>query len=113
MASPDVWSDYGKAFLDVLLSEQKPEGGFRCPTDYDLKQLVGVDVDRMVGAAYPTAVFAIVFALPIERSNLRRVHPQTRTSGRRSAERGGRIGPINGLGQAVCWVHADALTPPG
>jgi hypothetical protein len=72
MLGLDAWRDYRANFLDLWLSAQKDDGRFVCPTESDLEARGDKDLDEVVGANYMTAVFALVYALPLERTNLTR-----------------------------------------
>ncbi len=72
MAGPENWKEYKTAFLDWWLSAQQADGSFKCPTEADVKAALGMDTDALVGACYPTAVYALVFALPYNKTNLHR-----------------------------------------
>jgi hypothetical protein len=88
MAGPELWREYKTAFLDWWLSGQQADGSFKCPTEADVKASLGMDTDAMVGPCYPTAVYALVFALPFEKTNLHRV----------KTKKGGGPTPTKGLG---------------
>jgi len=72
MLGLEAWRDYRTHYLDLWLSAQKDDGRFQCPTESDLEARGDKDMDEAVGANYMTAVFALVYALPLERTNLTR-----------------------------------------
>jgi hypothetical protein len=80
MAGPENWKEYKTNFLDWWLSGQQADGSFKCPTEADVKASLGMDTDAMVGACYPTAVYALVFELPFEKTKLHRTKPKKGTA---------------------------------
>lgn len=67
---PDAFAEYKANYLDLWLAMQQADGSVLCPTDADVKASLGMDTDGMVGPNYPTAAFALVFALPFGKSQL-------------------------------------------
>ncbi len=73
MLGADAWREFRGLYLDPWLSAQQADGSFKCPTKSDVQEMMGMDPDGMVGPNYMTSVFALVFALPLEKTNLTRV----------------------------------------
>lgn len=66
----EAWTEYKQSFLDLWLAMQQEDGSVLCPTDADVKATLGMDTDVLVGPGYTTATFALVFALPLGKSQL-------------------------------------------
>jgi hypothetical protein len=98
LLGPESWAEFRKLYLDLWLSAQKEDGSFKCPTESDVKAALGMDPDEMVGPNYMTSVYALVFALPFDKTNLSRAKPkETKTAtGGGGLGLGGKKEPTNG-----------------
>ncbi len=95
MAGRENWNEYNATFHDWWLSAQQKDGSFKCPTEADVEAAMGFDSDGMIGPAYPTVVYALVWALPLEKSNLHRVKPAKKSTATKSGL---------GLGSKTGWL---------
>ena len=111
LLGPESWAEYKKLYLDYWLSAQKEDGSFKCPTEADVKAMLGMDPDEMVGPNYMTSVYALVFALPLDKTNLGRAKPkETKTAtGGGGLGLGGRKEPTNGWLGARVSPFSDSL----
>lgn len=98
MLGPKAWQEYKTRYLDLWLSAQKPDGSVICPTESDTKVSLGFDTDAVVGPNYTTAVFALVFSLPLERTHLTRLQLKKAAPGKEptNAWMGARVTPFDG-----------------